>query len=259
LKRQNERRSARELVAASRVLVIAHRGDSRQAPENTLPAFESAAALGVDFVELDYLASADGVPVVFHDEFLDRTTDACRRWSDRKIPLAAKTFAQLSGLDAGSWFAPQFIGTRLSSLEQVLAAIVPRACLMIERKSGDAASCVALLQSLGALSRVTVHAFDWHFLRECHELAPELLLGALGNKQPNDLILDAARALGASLIGWEAAMLDEPAIAAIHARGLKAWAWTVDDPAEAHRLLAAGIDGLISNVPGVMQRVVAER
>ncbi|HEY5314647.1 MAG TPA: glycerophosphodiester phosphodiesterase [Pirellulales bacterium] len=251
--------SARDLVAASRVLVIAHRGDSRNAPENTLPAFESAAALGADFVELDYLASADGVSVVFHDEFLDRTTDACSRWADRQIPLASKTFAQLRELDAGSWFAPHFAGTRLSSLEQVLAAIAPRACLMIERKSGDAASCVALLRSLGAIDRVTVHAFDWHFLRDCHELCPELLLGALGDKQPNDLVLDAARALGASLVGWEAARLDEPAIAAIHARGLKAWAWTVDEPAEARRLLAAGVDGLISNVPGVMQRLVAER
>ena len=251
--------SARELAAASRVLVIAHRGDSRNAPENTLPAFEAAAELGVDFVELDYLTAADGVPVVFHDEFLDRTTDACRRWAGRRIPLAAKTFAELSELDAGSWFSPQFAGTRVSSLEQVLAAIVPRACLMIERKSGDAAACVDLLRSQDALDRVTVQAFDWQFLRQCHELAPELLLGALGDKRLDQQRLDAACATGAHLIGWEAAALDGPTIAAVHACGLKAWAWTVDEPSEARRLLAAGVDGLISNVPGVMQRVVNPR
>lgn len=239
------------------MLVIAHRGDSRKAPENTLPAFERAAALGVDFVEFDYLTSADGVSVVFHDWWLDRTTDACRVWSSEKIPLAGKTFAELCQLDAGSWFDPRFAGTRISSLEQVLTAISPRACVMVERKSGDAAACVDLLRRLQAIDRVTVHAFDWEFLRACHELAPELLLGALGEKQPSESALDAARALGAGLVGWEAAMLDHEAIAAIHARGLKAWAWTVDDSAEARRLIAAGIDGLISNVPEAMQQLLA--
>ena len=250
--------SARDLVAASRVLVIAHRGNSREAPENTLPAFESAAALGVDFVELDYLAAADGVPIVFHDEFLDRTTDACRRWSAKKIPLAAKTFGQLCELDAGSWFAPQFAATRLSSLQQVLEAMVPRACLMIERKSGDAPTCVGLLRSQGAIDRVTVQAFDWQFLHQCHALAPELVLGALGENALDDRRLAEACATGASIVGWEAAALNQAAIAASHARGLKVWAWTVDDPQEARRLLSAGIDGLISNVPAVMQQVIAE-
>jgi glycerophosphoryl diester phosphodiesterase len=250
--------SVRELLDASRVLSIAHRGNSRQAPENTLPAFESAAALGVDLVELDYLATADNVPVVFHDEFLDRTTDACRRWGGRRIPLASKTFGQLSELDAGSWFDPRFAATRVSSLEEVLEAILPRACLMIERKSGDAPTCVELLRSRGACDRVTLHAFDWQYLHKCHALAPELVLGALGEKRLDAQRLDDACATGASIIGWEAAALDEAAITASHARGLKVWAWTVDEPEAARRLLSAGIDGLISNVPAVMQQLIAE-
>lgn len=239
------------------MLVIAHRGDSKAAPENTLPAFERAAALGVDFVELDYLTTSDGVPVVFHDELLDRTTDACRHFGCERIQLSSKSLADLSALDAGAWFDPQFAGTRISSLEQVLHAIAPRACMMIERKSGPAKASVELLRACGATDRVALHAFDWQFLSDCHALEPTLLLGALGEKQLDAANFNAAQATGAELIGWEAASLDAGGIAAAHARGLKVWAWTVDEPAEAKRLIAAGIDGLISNVPALMQRLLA--
>jgi len=92
--------SAAALVRSPQVLVIAHRGDSRAAPENTLAAFASAMSLGVDLVELDYLHTADGVPVVFHDDELDRLTDAPARWGP-KIPLATKSLAELKQLDAG--------------------------------------------------------------------------------------------------------------------------------------------------------------
>ena len=74
---------AEKLTTARRVLIIAHRGDSKAAPENTLPAFRSALRAGADLVELDYYHSSDGVPVVFHDRELDRTTDAVRRWGRR--------------------------------------------------------------------------------------------------------------------------------------------------------------------------------
>ena len=75
--------SIADALQVSRVLVIAHRGASRVAPENTLPAFQAALQLGVDLVEFDYLHSADGVPVAFHDEELDRLTDACAVWGGR--------------------------------------------------------------------------------------------------------------------------------------------------------------------------------
>src|ERR1700689_2970774 len=94
------------VMRMERVAVIAHRGASRQAPENTLPAFQAAAQSGVDMVELDYLQSADQVPVAFHDEDLDRLTDAQTRWGGEKISLASKTLSELKTLDAGSWFGP---------------------------------------------------------------------------------------------------------------------------------------------------------
>ena len=251
------RPTAAELIRSSRRLLVAHRGDSRAAPENTLPAFLSAARVGVDFVELDYLHSVDGVPVVFHDETLDRTTNASQVWGTEKIPFASKTLHELRQLDAGSWFGPKFTGTPISTLGEVLAAIAPTACVMIERKAGDAATCWRTIQDAGTVDRVTVHAFDWSFLADLRRLAPNLPLGALGSKQLTDDAIHRARNLGATIVNWEAASLDADRIAAIHRAGLKSWTWTVDDPAEARRLLTAGLNALTTNVPALMQPLFA--
>lgn len=241
----------------SRVLLLAHRGDSRVAPENTLPAFESALKLSVDLVELDYHQSADGVPVVFHDEYLDRCTDACALWGGQNLPLAAKTWSELGRLDAGNWFAPQFAGTRLAKLDDALRLICPRAGCMIERKSGDAATCVALLRRLNVVERCVVTAFEWPFLAECYALAPELALGALGTEPLTADRVEEAERLGARVIGWDDAFITAEHVRLVHSRGLRAWAWTVDDVRRADELVSWGIDGLISNVPGEMLGPIA--
>src|SRR5262249_15455472 len=147
--------------------------------------------------------SADDEPVVFHDETLDRTTNAVALWGGRDIALKTKTLAELRQLDAGSWFAPKFANTPISTLEEALALICPTSLAMIEGKDGDAATCVNLLKRRGWLDQVVVQAFDWDFLAECHRLAPELLVGALGQKDVNAEKLDRATALGAKLVGWD--------------------------------------------------------
>lgn len=246
-------------VAAKRVLVIAHRGDSRVAPENTLPAFASAVRVGVDFVELDYHHSADGVPVVFHDRDLDRRTNAVALWGGEKIPLASKTLAELRTLDAGSWFSPQFAGTRLATLDEALDTIQKGSLTLIERKSGDAKTCVDLLNKKGLVGNLVVQAFDWDFLADCRRLSPGLLLGALGEKELTEAKLDQIVATGASVVGWNTEHLTKEGIDAIHRRKLKAWSWTVDDPKRATELIEFGIDGLITNRPDDMKKLVAEK
>jgi glycerophosphoryl diester phosphodiesterase len=250
--------SALDRIRSDRVLLIAHRGDSKLAPENTLPAFASAARLGVDFIELDYRHTADEVPLVIHDALLDRTTDAHDQFHESKIALDGKTVAQLQTLDAGKWFSPKFAGTRLSTLSEVLADL-PDACFMVERKGGSAEVCVQVLEASKAMDRVIVQAFDWDFLRDCHRLAPKLALGALGSKELTPEQVDEAKALGAVVMGWKADLLGRHDIEQIHAAGLKAWAWTVDDEQKAKQLLDDGLNGLISNRPAVMQKLLAER
>lgn len=241
--------SIAEFVRQPKTLLLAHRGNSAAAPENTLPAFASAIELGVDLVELDYLHSADGVPVVFHDETLDRCTDAAARWGEKDVPLASKTLAELRQLDAGSWFSHQFAGTHLPTLQEALLLICRGSRCMIERKDGDAATCVELLRRLDVMDRVVVTAFDWPFLAECRALAPELVLGALGDEPMRPELLDRAIASGASIVGWGDVWMAPEHVELAHARGLRCWVWTVDDPARARQLVSFGVDGLITNAP----------
>lgn len=243
-------------LAERRVLVIAHRGDSATHPENTLPSFASAVKVGVDFVELDYYHSADGVPVVIHDKTLDRTTDAIAKWGKKKIDVTSKTAADLATLDAGIWKDRQFAGTKLPTLAQSLDTIHAGSMCLIERKGGDAATLVKLLRQRRELGQVVVQAFDWKFLADCHEQEKTLSLGALGSKELTAEKLLEIVASGAKVVGWKGEDLRKRDILAIHARGLKAWAYTINDEALARKLIGWGLDGVITDMPGKLKKVV---
>lgn len=248
--------AARSLVTKPGVLVIAHRGDSKVAPENTLPAFASAVKAGADLVELDYLHSADGVPVVCHDGELDRTTNACQLWGGKRIRLTSKTLAELSQLDAGHWFDPKFAGTPLPRLDESIDLIQNGSMTLIERKQGDAATCVKLLTEKQLLDGVVVQAFDWDYLADCHKIAPGLVLGALGTKEVTAERLDQIGTTGARVVGWNDKYTSAESIKAIHDRGWKAWVYTVDDPARAIQLVQAGADGIITNRPAEIRKAI---
>jgi len=246
---------ALKLVNEKKVLIIAHRGDSRVCPENTLPAFGSAVKVGADLVELDYFHSVDGVPIVSHDEILSRTTDADALFHSDEPLIGDYKAAELAQLDAGAWFDLKFAGTRLPTLAQALDEIQKGSVTLIERKGGDAATCVQLLAEKNLLDHVVAMSFDWDYVSQCRKLAPNLVVAALGSKPLNEKRLELAAATGAQIIVWNQIVIGRAEIAAIHARGLKAWVYTVDDPARAKALISAGIDGIITNVPGEMIRV----
>jgi len=249
--------TARELIAERRVLIAGHRGNAIAAPENTLPSFAEAIELGAEMVELDYRHSADGIPVVFHDEKLDRATDAVARWGGREIKLADKTLAELRELDAGAWFRPQFAGTRIPTLEEALDVIDPGAVAVIERKVGDAGTLVELLSRKGMTDRVVVQAFDWPFLAECRRLAPTLAITALGEHQLTPERLAQIETLDVQAVGWSNLATTPALIDAVHQHGWKAWVWTVDSLERGRELVAAGIDAIITNAPGRLRAVVA--
>lgn len=251
-------RTALEVVRSQEILVVAHRGNSSEAPENTLPAFESAIAAGARLIEPDYHHSADGVPIVSHDPTLEHRTNAVQLWNAPKPVIAEHTAAELATLDAGSWFSPDFAGTRLPTLEQALTVISPRATPVLERKAGDAATLVELLTRMNLVEQCVLMAFDWLFLAQCHQLAPQLVLGALGENDCTPMRIKRAKATGAAFMGWNQIHLTEASIRAIHQQGLRAWTWTVDDRARAEQLCAWKIDAITSNRPRDMLRWVAE-
>jgi glycerophosphoryl diester phosphodiesterase len=267
-----EENPAAALLGQGRPLVIAHRGYSAFAPENTLAAFRLGNAAGADMVELDYHHSRDGVPIVIHDGTLDRTTDATNRWGGEKLAVAAYPFEVLRGLDAGGWFGTAWAGLRLPTLDEAITVIQQQGVTLVERKAGDASTLVGLLRERGWVNGVVVQAFDWEFLRQLHELEPRQVLGALGpaarladgrrpegfEKPLNHQWLDEARKTGARVVVWNREVSEE-SVRMAHDRGLKVWVYTINDAALARSLVDLGVDGLITDNPSWIWRMLAVR
>lgn len=262
---------AESLLASKRPLVIGHRGYSALAPENTLVAFEMALAAGVDLVELDYHHSQEGALVVLHDYTLDRTTDATNLWKGAKLKVSDYKLAQLRELEAGRWFRYPQRGVRLPTLGESLDVIQRGGVTLIERKAGDAAACVKLLRERELVNQVVVQAFDWDYLRDFRRLEPKQVLGALGppstikgrklsegEKPLSAAWLDEIKSVGAQAAVWNK-MVDKAAVEAAHQRGLKVWVYTINDTGTAHQLLAAGVDGIITDNPAIIWKALASR
>ncbi|BET66408.1 hypothetical protein ASA1KI_13260 [Opitutales bacterium ASA1] len=266
-----ERAPAQTVPYAQRPLVIAHRGFSTAAPENTLPAFAAALETGVDLVELDYHHTSDGVPVVIHDTTLDRTTDALALGLRAKTRVDAVPQETLATFDAGAWFDSRFSGTPVPTLDQALDVVQRGSVTLIERKAGDAATLARVLRTRSLEHAVVVQSFDWSFLRELHALAPPLLLGALGPHDVRDgspmsqdektldaAWLDALADTGAAFVVWNR-QITADSVRLAHARGLQVWVYTIDEPDTARALFSLGIDGIITNNPPLIRQSLATR
>lgn len=260
------------LMKQTRPLVIAHRGYSGIAPENTLPSYELAIAAGADLVELDYYHSKDGVPMIFHDSTLDRTSDAVAVFGKKGVKVADKTADELRTLDLGKWFSPRYAGTRMPTLVEALDLIQKNSVTLIERKAGDAAACVKLLKERGLINRLIVQSFDWAYLSDFHALAPDQVLGALGpastrngkkltaeQKILSPADIDEIVKSGAKVVGWSGKSITKEGIQEAHRRGLKVWIYTVNEVAEAQQFLAWGADGIISNETSLIWKAIATR
>jgi glycerophosphoryl diester phosphodiesterase len=214
-------------------LVIAHRGYSAVAPENTLAAIAAAARCGADWTEIDVAVSLDGVPYLLHDTTVDRTTSGTGALVEQASPA-------LDALDAGAWFSPAFAGQRLPRLEAALALGAP---LLVELKAGPVEPVVALLAPVA--DRVIVQSFDERVLRAVAALAPELRLGLL-RVEPHD------GPAGTAFYNPRWDFVSAELVQACHAEGVAVWGWTADDPAAWAALCEAGADGIITNRPGAL-------
>ncbi len=264
--------AAAVLLSQSRPLVIAHRGFSAFAPENTLSAFRLGLAAGADLIELDYHHTRDGVPLVIHDGTWDRTTDATNRWGGQKLAVAEYPLERARVLDAGRWFGPQWAGEKLPTLEEAIAVIQAQGVTLVERKAGDAETMARLLRDRGWVNQLVVQAFDWEYLRRLRELEPRQILGALGpparladGREPSGFEkplsagwLDEVEKTGAQVVVWNRE-LSGAAVQLAHARGLKVWVYTINEPALAGVLLDLGVDGIITDNPAIIWRVQALR
>ncbi|MCL4180905.1 MAG: hypothetical protein KJ072_24550 [Verrucomicrobia bacterium] len=260
------------LLKQARPLVIAHRGFSAFAPENTLAAFRLGLAAGADLIELDYHHTRDGVPLVIHDGTWDRTTDATNRWGGQKLAVSEYPLESARVLDAGRWFGPQWAGEKLPTLAEAIATIQAQGVTLVERKAGDAETMARLLRDRGWVNQLVVQAFDWEYLRQLRELEPRQILGALGppsrladGREPSGFEkplsggwLDEVEKTGAQVVVWNRE-LSAASVQLAHARGLKVWVYTINEPALAGALLDLGVDGVITDNPALIWRVQALR
>ncbi|MER8236769.1 glycerophosphodiester phosphodiesterase family protein [Streptomyces sp. NPDC094049] len=228
--------------------VIAHRGASSAAPENTLVSDEVARRGRAVWIENDVQPSKDGVPYVLHDTTVDRTTDG-------EGPIRSLTAAQINALDAGSWFAPVYAGTRVPTLAAQLKDLRERGGKMLLEIKGphsraEVARIVQEVRDQDMTGRVLVQSFDPVSLRYTRELAPELPLGLLRDTLDADPVAVAGELGLAAYNVSDGALRTRPELVGqLHAAGVAVHVWTVDTPARWKALDALGVDGIITNRP----------
>jgi len=243
--------------------VIAHRGASAYYPENTLPAFEAAIAMGADMVELDVQLSSDKEVVVFHDEKISRCTDGRGKLSDY-------TLTQLKKLDAGIRFDKKFKDTRIPTLAEVLDLCENRIAVNIEIKTeavgrmffgGIEEKCLHLVERCGMRERVVFSSFDPRAVMHLKQIDNHVPVAVLfekkhyGSRLPSDVV----ESVGADAFNCSASELNKKWLADLKANRIPVHVYTVDDATKMKKFIESGVNGIFTNKPDVLKKVLTEK
>jgi glycerophosphoryl diester phosphodiesterase len=250
-------------------LIIGHRGAAAVAPENTLVSFSRAVEAGADGIEFDVRLARDGVPVIIHDETLQRTALRPNRVAD----LSA---TELQQVDVGSWFSrsrkitpDRFAAETVPTLRQLFDLFADNSALLYLEMKCDpterqqlAAECCRLVAECSIRDRVIVECFDLHALETVRIIDPGMRTAALFEptlSSPHSLLvgrrlIDRAKSIGVDEIALHYRLAGDQVVEKAKLAGLKVVVWTVDDPAWVERAQRTGIDALITNDPALMRR-----
>jgi glycerophosphoryl diester phosphodiesterase len=227
--------------------IIAHRGFSAVAPENTLSSMEAALEAGADSVEFDLHTAACGTPVLFHDAMLSRTTNGVG-------PLRRRTLEQLKALDAGKWFSTAFEGERIPSFAEALEHLRGRVGRVYAEVKGfreleDLDRMVRIARGCGMLEMVTFISMNWTALDRMRGQASDLTVGYIVDEAGKTAeALQRAAGDARSLVDLRADLADDPEITRRAAEaGIDLAVWTVDDTDQAGRVLEAGVRRITTN------------
>ena len=234
-------------MARRKPLVIAHRGDSAAAPENTLAAFTAAIDAGADGIELDVHPTRDGALAVHHDYYLDRTTDGAGLVSDH-------TLAELRALDAGAWFDERFVGERIPTLEEVLSLAAGRVRLEIELKGATLSFLERVLDAIraadavGSVELTTGHRpLLWHM----HSREPRIPTGMffsepwpdwMGPELGRRQVIELMTLAGARVAHLPIGMIDSEFVRRLHGADMQVHGANVNDAAAIERAIECGVD-----------------
>lgn len=220
--------------------IYAHRGASIEQPENTLAAFRRAIEAGAPGIELDVHLSADGVPVVIHDDSVDRTTNGTGKVSDL-------TLLELQEFDAGN-------GERIPTFKETLDVIAGHSKLDIEVKASDAAAAVLAEIANYPQLEWLISSFRWDSLEFVREQDPDAELWVLALAATNDAIA-MAKKVGASALNLHFQTVNKEQIDLLVPEGIDVAVWTVNDVAEAERLRDIGVVAICSDDPAGLRDV----
>jgi glycerophosphoryl diester phosphodiesterase len=248
-------RRARPTNAAGQVKVVAHRGASHLAPENTLASVELAWRLRADAVEVDVHLTQDRRIVAIHDPTTDRTAGI-------HFEVAATHSSHLRRLDVGRYKHPRFAGERIPYLEEVLQTVPPGRQLFVEIKCGPQIlpPLAQTITASGKRSQTVLIGFDLDTMEAAKKMMPEVpaywlcakrLLVSYGCSLARE-----AKAGGVDGLDVHWSGLTRRFIRAVKAAGLQLYIWTVDDPAQAIRLNTLGVDGVTTNRPSRLRSAV---
>lgn len=245
-------------LVTDRPWVIAHRGYSGAAPENTLAAVDAARMIGADWIEVDLHVSGDGTPTVIHDQSVDRTTDGSGAVG--KLDDDA-----LSRLDAGSWAGPGFAGQRLPKIDTLLKDVSTKGGrLLLELKGewspGAVASLAGSIIDEGMADRAVVQSFSVPTLAHLRDIAPlvERCLLRTMPREDDMRVVDELQALAynPSVRGF---FMRRNVVDQFLDAGYGMFVWTVDEPASWEKLLGAGVHGIITNLPATLLGYIAAK
>lgn len=249
-------------LANSVPFVVAHRGASKEAPENTLAAFRRAIELNADLLECDVYLSADGVPVLLHDGTLNRTTNGSGS-------ITSLTLEQIKQLDAGSWKGADFAGEKIPTLEELLELAKGKAQVLIEiKQAGQAtvAATVAAIRKTGMTNNVVIQSFNPESVKLAAQLAPDipraLLLNDPGIRNAavaGAFIVKQVLESGANAVSIHYAAITPELVRYLHSRGIAVFVWTVDDRYYLQRMITAGVDAIITNDPATAWQAIASQ
>ncbi|MEK9671945.1 MAG: glycerophosphodiester phosphodiesterase [Rhodospirillaceae bacterium] len=230
--------------------IIGHRGAAGLAPENTLASIRKAHDLGVRCVEFDVMLTADGTPVLFHDETLERTTNGTGRLADRR-------WEDIKSLDAGGWFSGAFKGEPIPSLHQTLAVLGKlglAANVELKPAAGtDAMTGVIAARTLqenwpANLPAPVLSSFSEMALLSAADQAPEFPRAFLADAVPGDWRAACVR-LGAGALHAGGKRLTPDQAKAVTGAGYALRVYTVSDPADAKRLFGWGVESVFTDFP----------
>ena len=241
--------NARDFTELTVPEIIAHRGASAVAPENTRSSIVDAIRVKASVIEFDVRATRDGELVLFHDDNFERLVGT-------KGSVESTTWADFEAMDVGKWFGD----TRFAGENPIRMAFAIELCLggdsipLIEHKTGSAAAYAKVIRKLGVTEKVIVQSFNWDFLRDLKEELPDTAIGALGSKTLTSERLAELESLSPNWVGWNYKDLRTSDLTALQDFGAKVVLWTVNDPSVARQWVAAGADGIITDRPAEMAK-----